>query len=102
MDCRKAGVAACISIRIMSVMRKPCHIHAIICIIDFSYWLRRRGWAGAGGTALDSQDPPWLDLTRQWLGMYSYAVTLDEFEYAMWKVRLNWEYFCIRKPNSLR
>lgn len=45
MDCRKAGVAVCMSIRIMSVMKKPCHIHPIICIIDFGYRLQRRGWA---------------------------------------------------------
>lgn len=70
MDCHKAGVAACISIRIMSAMKKPCHIHAIICIIDFRYWLWRRAWAR--GEALDSQDPPWLHLTRQWLDMYAF------------------------------
>lgn len=52
MDCREAGVAARISIRIMSAMRKPCLIHPIICIIDFTHRLRRRGWASGGGAGL--------------------------------------------------
>lgn len=36
MDCHKAWVAVCISIRIMYVMKKPCRFCPIVCVNDFS------------------------------------------------------------------
>lgn len=73
MDCHKAWVAVCISIRIMYVMKKPCCIHPIICVIDFSYRLKRRGrWP-----ALGSWDQPWLGST--WLGLDMCILTLGDF-----------------------
>lgn len=87
MDCHKAGVAVRISIRITSVMERPCRVRPIICVIDFSYQGKRGGrWparapetgAGWGQMARDGHVRPgsrspwllrgpvgWLDIQGQ-------------------------------------
>lgn len=65
MDCHKAQVAVCISIRIMYVRKKPSQVHPVTCVTDSSHRLRRKGrWP-----ALGSWGQPWLGSTRPGLGM---------------------------------
>lgn len=91
MDYRKAGVVVCMSIR-KSLQWKPCHIPPIICIIDFSYRLQRRSWAG--GAALGSQDQTWLDQSSQGLDVYRSCERLCLGRGHV-EGQVKWEYFPI-------